>query len=184
MEAVTELVAGHPAASSSCEDEVIELYNHLRAPLLRYVLATGLCSDDGEEVIQETFLALFCHLRSGKPRQNLRAWLFRVAHNLALKQSSRTRNRRATGPIEAAADNHLAPGPNPEEILADRQRRQGLQAVFRALPERERYCLHLRAEGLRYREIAQILNMSLGAVSVALTRSLAKLARADGGSRT
>jgi RNA polymerase sigma-70 factor (ECF subfamily) len=181
MEAVRELAAGPPATASLCEDEVIELYNQLRAPLLRYVLATGLSSDDGEEVIQETFLALFCHLRGGKPRQNLRAWLFRVAHNLALKQWYKRRNRLAADSIDGAAESHLAPEPNPEEILADRQRRQGLLAVFRALPERERCCLHLRAEGLRYREIAQILNMSLGAVSVALTRALAKLARADGG---
>jgi RNA polymerase sigma-70 factor, ECF subfamily len=39
----------------------------------------------------------------------------------------------------------------------------------------------LRAEGLRYREIAQILGISLGSVSTFLTRSLAKLFRADRG---
>jgi RNA polymerase sigma-70 factor (ECF subfamily) len=41
--------------------------------------------------------------------------------------------------------------------------------------------LHLRAEGLRYREIAEILEMSLGAVSISLSRSLARLERADRG---
>jgi RNA polymerase sigma-70 factor (ECF subfamily) len=37
----------------------------------------------------------------------------------------------------------------------------------------------LRAEGLRYREIAQVLDMSLGAVSISLARSLARFERAD-----
>jgi RNA polymerase sigma-70 factor (ECF subfamily) len=39
----------------------------------------------------------------------------------------------------------------------------------------------MRAEGLRYREIATVLGISLGSVSVFLTRSLAKLIRADRG---
>jgi len=46
------------------------------------------------------------------------------------------------------------------------------------LPEQSRRCLFLRAEGLRYREIAQVLDMSLGAVSLSLARSLARIARA------
>jgi RNA polymerase sigma-70 factor (ECF subfamily) len=55
-----------------------------------------------------------------------------------------------------------------------------LQAVVRALPENDQHCLRLRSEGLRYREIATVLGMSLGAVSISLTRSLARLVRADG----
>jgi RNA polymerase sigma-70 factor (ECF subfamily) len=50
--------------------------------------------------------------------------------------------------------------------------------VVQALPEQDRRCLFLRAEGLRYREIAAILDMSLGAVSLSLGRSLARIARA------
>ena len=68
--------------------------------------------------------------------------------------------------------------PNPEEQLAAVQRHDHLRAVLQALPEREQR-LHLRAEGLRYREIADVLGMSLGAVSISLTRSLARLERAD-----
>ena len=75
----------------------------------------------------------------------------------------------------------MDPDPNPEEALAEKQRRERLRAVVRALPEHDRCCLHLRAEGLRYREIADVLGMSLGAVSLSLVRSLMRLNRADGG---
>ena len=51
-------------------------------------------------------------------------------------------------------------------------------SVVQALPEQSRWCLYLRAEGLRYREIAEVLGMSLGAVSLSLERSLALIARA------
>jgi RNA polymerase sigma-70 factor, ECF subfamily len=56
-----------------------------------------------------------------------------------------------------------------------------MQAVLRALPEQDRCCLSLRAEGLRYREIAAALGISLGAVSIALTRALARIECADQG---
>jgi RNA polymerase sigma-70 factor, ECF subfamily len=165
---------------SRLEVEVTELFDQLRNPLFRYVLTIGLGAADGEEVIQEVFLALFRHLRSGKPRDNLRGWLFRVAHNLALKQRQKSRTNRWMEPQDGAEDRQIARGPNPEEALADRQRQRGLLAVVEALPEKERYCLHLRAEGLRYREIAEVLGISLGGVSISLTRALARLRRADG----
>jgi RNA polymerase sigma-70 factor (ECF subfamily) len=60
---------------------------------------------------------------------------------------------------------------------ADRHRL--LVAIVRVLPETDRCCLYLRAEGLRYRDIAQALGISLGAVSLSLGRSLARLARAE-----
>jgi RNA polymerase sigma-70 factor (ECF subfamily) len=49
------------------------------------------------------------------------------------------------------------------------------------LPERERRCLFLRAEGLTYRDIATALSLSLGGVAKALTRAMTRLVHADGG---
>ena len=73
----------------------------------------------------------------------------------------------------------MDPAPNPEDQLAKNQRQVRLLAVLQALPEQDRRCLALRAEGLTYREIAQVLDMSLGSVSLSLGRSLARFARAD-----
>ncbi len=163
------------------KEEIVALFDDLRDPLLRYLSGFGLAFCDGEEIIQETFLALFQHLRAGKPRDNLRGWLFRVAHNLALKQ--RYRHRRgaaaftAVGLFEGAA---IDPAPTTEECLIRNERQHRLLAVLHALPEQDRQCLVLRAEGLRYREISQVLDISLGAVSLSLARSLARMGRAAG----
>jgi RNA polymerase sigma-70 factor, ECF subfamily len=165
---------------SESEAEVIYLFEQFRNPLLRYVSSLGLSMHDGEEIIQEVFLALFQHLRSGKSRRNLRGWIFRVSHNLALKQY--TANKRAQATLDPDAALQQPDGtPNPEEQVANSQRLERMQAVLRALPETDRCCLYLRAEGLRYREIAAALGISLGAVSIALTRSLARMGRVDQG---
>lgn len=178
---LTTVLAERPSKPSALEEKVTELFDQLRNPMLRYMLSVGLSPQDGEEVIQDVFLSLFQHLRQGKPGHNLRGWVFRVAHNLALKR--RCAPAQALLPLadDDAANAQLAPDPDPEEALAAKQRREYLLAVVRALPEQDRCCLHLRAEGLRYREIAAVLGMSLGAVSVSLVRSLARLSRADRG---
>jgi len=167
--------------ASRIEREVMELFDEFRNPLLRYSLSLGLRIHDAEEVIQEVFLALFRHLRLGRSRKNLRGWLFRVAHNLALKQriADHASLQRTAGDA-SVAEEHADPAPGPEEQLTAAQRSYRLQAVVHALPENDQNCLRLRAEGLRYREIATVLGISLGAVSMSLTRSLARLARADG----
>ncbi len=167
-------------ASSRLEDEVVALYDQLRAPVFRYLLSFRLSVPDAEEVIQEVFLALFRHLQQGKSRANLQGWIFRVAHNSALKCRMRARrdaDRFSHMPDLSATLAHTEPGP--EEILAGRQRQERLLAVVHALPEQDQFCLSLRAEGLRYRDIAQVLGISLGSVAASLHKSLSRLIRAE-----
>ena len=161
-------------AASTLEEEVVAMFERHRSPLLRYLLSFRIAAPDAEEIVQEVFLSLFQHLRKGKSRANLQGWLFKVAHNLALKNRTRAQRQSPALP-EAQVDS----APGPEEQMADLQRQNRLLAVVRALPEVDQCCLLLRAEGLRYREIAEVLGISLGAVANSLERSLSRLSRAD-----
>ncbi len=165
---------------TECEAIVVALYDAHRSRLISYVSAFGIARHDCEEVVQEVFLSLFDHLRKGKSDSNLRGWLFRVAHNLALKRC--LVNRRWSARLEpngGEMEDHRDPSPTPEEHVLSAHRQRRLRAVASALPEQDQWCLRLRAEGLRYREIAQVLGISLGAVSNSLARSMGRLMRAD-----
>jgi RNA polymerase sigma-70 factor (ECF subfamily) len=164
------------AASTTLEEEVMEFFVQFRKPVLRYVCGLGATVHDGEEIAQEVFLALFRHLCWGRSRRNLRAWIFRVAHNLALKQRFADQKAHArTAGGEFLMETRIDPEMDPEQRMLHLQRQWRLLAVVNVLPEKDQCCLRLRAEGLRYREIARALNISLGAVSISLTRSLARL---------
>src|SRR5258708_22483122 len=63
---------------------IIDLYDHLRPSLRAYLCCLGLSSDQAEDVIQESFLRLVRHRFQQGARDNLRAWVFRVAHNLSM----------------------------------------------------------------------------------------------------
>ena len=174
--------AGVAATPAPLEADVIELFDQLRDRLMRYLFTFHLPVADCEEVIQEAFLALFRHLQRGRSRHNLRGWLFRVSHNLALKRYRQSRRDFSSlVDLEGTSEVEVAdPAPNPETEFSNGETRERLQAVVRALPQQDRRCLALRAEGLRYREIAEILEISLGSVSISLERSLSRLARATG----
>ena len=64
---------------------------------------------------------------------------------------------------------------NAEERMADAERQERWMRVLQALPERDRQCVLLRAEGMTYRDIAAALDVSLGTVAKSMTRALARL---------
>jgi RNA polymerase sigma-70 factor (ECF subfamily) len=168
------LVADRRVDDALVQADVLRLFDECADGLRRYASAFGLTPAASEDIVQEAFLSLFRHLRLGRSRENLRGWLYRVVHNLALKQRERGR-RWMSVEADTLAIRLEDPEVNPEERLAAAQRRDRLRAVARALPERDRRCLYLRAEGLNYRDIAGILGVSLGSVAKSLTRAFARL---------
>src|ERR1700744_1167803 len=84
------------AKSPAIEGEVMAMFEEYRDPILRYSLSFGISVHDAGEGVQETFLALFQHLRAGKSRSNLRGWIFRVAHNQSLKHRQAAHLQRDT----------------------------------------------------------------------------------------
>ena len=169
--------AAAPAAPAAAHEAVLRLFDVHHDGVHRYVRALGVADRDAEDVVQDVFLALFHHVARGRPRTNLRGWIFRVGHNLALRHLKREARRRRVGADLVSGWNAAAP--SPEDRYASRQRRVRLAAAMNALPARERRCLQLRAEGLRYREIARVLGLSLGTVANTMARALARLRRAD-----
>jgi len=166
--------------ASALELEILTLFDSLRAPLLRYSISFGLSVSDAEDIIQETFLALFDHLRRDRSRANLRGWIFRVTHNLALKRRRHHRNQSAFINVDNyQPETYLSEELNPEQnaILGERQAQLFMR--YKALSEDDRHCLQLRAEGLTYREIAHVMGVSLGTISNSLGRSLSRLTLSD-----
>ena len=163
--------------TAALEADVLRLFDECAASLARYVRGCGLEADAADDVVQNTFIALFRHLRLGRPRDNLRSWLFTVAHRLAVKHRTRTIRQRAMetplGPEMVDAERRDEA--DPETLLNARRTQRRLQSALRALPERHRQCLLLRAEGLRYREIADVLGISLGAVAKAMAYAVLRL---------
>jgi RNA polymerase sigma-70 factor, ECF subfamily len=174
---------GGAPSLAAAQAQVLELFDTAAPGLRRYVQSCGLSAEAAEDVVQDAFLALFRHLRSGGAQHNLRGWLVQVCHYQALKHRERQarRYRHEAAPRWELADVVDDTTESPDVQLTAREERRRLVAVFRALPERDRQCLSLRAEGLRYREIASTLGISLGSVAKSIAQAVSRLSRAISG---
>ena len=167
-------------SADATQADVLALFDELGPGLSRYLRSRGLPADAVDDIVQETFLALFRHLCLGRPRHNLPGWLFEVGRRLASKHLARVvRRRQREVPWTPIADAAIDPTGTPESQMLAEQRHVRLHRVIRALPARDRQCLLLRAEGLPYRDIARAVGLSLGGVAKALSRALVRIANSE-----
>jgi RNA polymerase sigma-70 factor, ECF subfamily len=159
------------AAGSS---EVTTLYRELRKPLLRYLVCLGLTSDEAQDVVQDAFLSLQRHLAAGGDQQNIRGWVFRVAHNQA--RNRQTSYHRRFGETLDGEKDLVAEDATPEQVVLEKEKFRRFASAMRLLTEAERECLLLRAGGLRYREIGEVLGMATSTVGDTVERAVRKLA--------
>src|SRR5579864_5127084 len=154
--------------------EATTLFRELRKPLLRYLMCLGLSADEAQDVVQDAFLSLHRHLSAGGSQQNVRSWLYRVAHNQARNRQN-SYDRRFKAPLEAGIDSVLDEA-TPERAVLEKEKVRQLEKAIRLLAEPERECLLLRAGGLRYREIGEVLGISTSTVGDTVDRAIRKLA--------
>lgn len=104
-------------------------------------------------------------------------FLFRVMRNLVidrLRGRARAERLFEQGAAPDTADSD--PGPERAAIANDRLRR--VMAIINSMPERRRevFCLH-RIDGLRYRQIARQLGISVSAVEKHIRLAMAQISR-------
>lgn len=161
------------------EQRIIQLYDTLRPSLYRYLINSGISPQDAEEVVQEAFLRLYRHMRGGGGEENLRAWVYQVAHNLSCNsRKSRRRLVDATPEMwEQLSQSTLDSTPGPEEQLLEKERYFRIHDGLTKLTQLQRDCLNLRLEGFRYREIGEILNVGTSTVAGSLRNAITRLVK-------
>ena len=165
------------------EETVTRYFEQWRDPLHRYLVAAFGNPAAAEEITQEAFLQLYRQLHAGQSITNVRAWVFRTAHNLA---SNRLRSEQFIEVLDDVGWEELTQrlkdtAANPEQRLQRIEKFNRLRIAIARLTALERQCLHLRTKGLRYREIAEILGMATSTVAETLSRVINKLSQENNG---
>lgn len=164
--------AGEKAAR--LEAEIEQIYHQTHSAICAYIRCLGVPQSQAQEVTQEIYLRLYQTMRKGEEILNVRAWLFRAAHNLGLNVRAREKAFRALNP---EWDRFAALAvESPERALLDREKARKVRSALETLSPQQRNCLYLRAEGLRYREIAEVMGISPNTVNEFLRRAIARLA--------
>jgi RNA polymerase sigma-70 factor (ECF subfamily) len=149
----------------------LEVYQPLRSELYRYCRYLTRSPWDAEDLAQDATARAFVTLgRMGAAPPNPRAWLFRVASNLWIDATRRSR-------LDAPAT--WEGGAEPGAWHEPRSAREAGGTLISRLAPQERAAVVLKdVFDLKVEEIAETLSTSVGAVNAALHRARGKLAEA------
>jgi RNA polymerase sigma-70 factor (ECF subfamily) len=157
-----------------------ELFERYRLPAYRVAYRLLGHEADALDAVQEGFVKALSHLDSFQGRSSFKTWLLRVVSNAAL-DLGRQRGRRevlsldAPDGSDAEALHPLAPG-DPTDRLHQNDLRRLLDQALASLPEAQRRTFVLHADGgLSYREVAEVMEISIGTVMSRLFYARQKL---------
>jgi len=141
------------------------LYNKHGSDILRYLYRL-VGPKMAEDVLQDTFVQAAIHVDRLDSVVSPRAWLFKVAKNMAFNHL----RKRKDVPVDIAWES-LVQSPQQED-----QRLESMRMAIRKLPPDQRETILLRwYDELSYEEIAQALQIPLGTVRSRLHHAIRKL---------
>lgn len=149
------------------------VYDETFPDLVRYLYRKVWDADRARDLAQEAFARSL-----DREPDDPRSWVFTVAANLA-RDEARTdiRRRRHLTLVKVERETDPAP-PDPLERLERKQAGERARAALTRLGERDREALLLRDAGHSYRELADRLGLSVGAVGTTLARARRRLVEA------
>ena len=173
-----------PFSTAAGNDQFCELFEAYQPALQRLVAAYMINPADREDLLQEIAGAIWKALPGFRGESSKRTWIYRIAHNIAIRYAGRVRTRNVREPImEGAFDRPSGDTSAEAALLLDEQRRILVDSI-RELPLADRQIVTLHLEGLSAAEIEEITSVSQGAVATRLTRIRQKLSgRVQAGGR-
>jgi RNA polymerase sigma-70 factor (ECF subfamily) len=176
----TELVRRALARDETAVRAIIKAHNRRL-----YRLARGILRNDGEaeDVVQETYVRAFTHLKDFRGDSSLSTWLSRIAMNEALGRLRRQRpgvelSSLPQGVLEAQIIQFplMSAADDPEKSMAQREIQHVVEGAIDELPEPFRIVFITRVlEGMNVEETAEILDLKPETVKTRLHRARAML---------
>lgn len=153
-------------------------FTQLRPELLRFLIGFGVNGQDAEDITHDAFLKSL-HRTSTSKIDNLFHWLCTCAKNLAITRYHRARREVLISPEHWQFWEGSLPHPdrNALSLLEEKEKLHALAQAFSLLGRREQRCLILRSNGSTFREIAELLNISLRSAVYSTGMALRKLHR-------
>src|SRR3954447_12685284 len=165
------------AAFRGGNDEAFRvLHDRYRQRLFAYVrqMLSACSRQDAEDVLQDVFVRAYGALRNDNREMNVRAWLYRVAHNRCIDHL-----RRPVPPAAEIFEVSRKPLHDPVEEAQRRDDLRRLVADVGQLPEQQRSALLMREiDGMTYADLANALDVTVPAVKSLLVRARVGLGEA------
>ncbi len=147
----------------------VRLYRQLHPDVYRFIARRVANRADAEDLTARVFCKFLERINQFDPAKGrVRTWVLTVARNLVIDHY---RTNKSADPLDVVEQPHTS-DPNPLEGLLTRERVEHVRLQISQLPEQTREILALRyADGLRHREIAELLGISVASVKQKVSRA-------------
>src|SRR5271169_1344305 len=188
--------ATRPVQRPSVEAELSARFAHEAVPLrdimYRHAFRMSRNHADAEDLVQEAMMKAYAGFHTFRPDTNLQAWLLRILINSYISDYRKKRRQPVLYSTEELTEQRLAEtytrsAPaglrSAEDQALDSLPDNDIKSAMQALPRQFRDVVYYAdVEGLRYQEIAAIMNTPTGTVASQLHRGRRQLRRLlDGG---
>ena len=157
-----------------------EIVRRWQEPVRRLCIRMTGGAHIGEDLAQEAFIRVFGHRHRFQQGRKFSTWLWRIALNLC-HDEARSVGRRGEFPLDEDAEDSAAMQAaelSPDEQMIETERAELVRGALMRLPETHRAVVVLREyEGLKLREIAEVLGIPEGTVKSRMADALTQLSR-------
>lgn len=144
----------------------VQIQSHITS-LRRYARALLRDKAEADDLVQESLARALSRADKFQPGTNLRAWLFTIMHNVHVNQVRQKVSRPDEVPVDEVELRLVTP--------ARQETRIELRDMSRALdglpPEQRQVLLMVALEGMKYDEVATVLDIPIGTVMSRLSRA-------------
>lgn len=142
------------------------LYSHIRNIVLNH--------DDANDVLQNTFIKVFRHLKDFKGDSKLFSWMYRIATNEAITFINQKAKR--NGVTSEALQNKIVDNLKADQYFDGNEIVVKLQKAIAILPEKQQLVFKMRYfEEIKYEDMSEILGTSVGALKASYHHAVKKI---------
>ena len=162
--------------ASGNEEALRQVYHHFYKKLLQFAFILTKNKEAAEELVEDVFIKFWKNKQNAEVIRNLKVYLYTAIKNTCLNYLSSKANESITKPFDAI--NIELSGPVcPDQLLIFQETFAKIKSAIETLPPRCKMIFKLiREDGLKYKEVAEILNLSPHTVDAQMTIAIRRIA--------
>lgn len=156
-----------------------ELYHTFHKRLHYFAFALVKTKEAAEEIVEDVFIRLWNQRSTVTGINNLKIYLYTATKNTALNYLSRKARESIIEPFDNIDIALQETGVSPEQIMITAEIYQKIRQAVEALPPRCKMIFKLiREDGLRYKEVSEILNISINTIDAQMAIAIQRITEA------
>ncbi len=166
-------------AAGGDEEAFKKIYYQFYKKLFHFSLALVKTKEAAEEIAEDVFIKIWQQKENLTAIKNLRVYLYIATKNTSLNYLSKKAKENLTEPFDNINIDLHKSTITPEELMITAEMYRKIQLQVEALPPRCKMIFKLiREDGLKYKEVSDILNISVNTIDVQIAIAIKKIALA------